>query len=89
LGGLTVDVFRQRVRLPGKCLADYLVILRRAQLEGTNSVELTTAWLARFGLNRSDKARALRHMEQAGIIRVERRGRHNPLVMILDPDARV
>jgi hypothetical protein len=71
------------VKLPGKCVSVYLILLQLARFDGTNSVVLTTARLKDFGLGRGNKARSLDHMEQAGIIRVESRGRNNPLIHLL------
>ena len=53
---------------------------RRKQSDG---LKLTAAIMKRFGVNPSAKSRSLAALELAGLIRVERRGRKNPLVMIL------
>jgi hypothetical protein len=47
-------------------------------------LNLTTAILARFHVDRYAKSRALKALEGAGLIRVERRGKKNPLVTILE-----
>jgi len=47
---------------------------------------LTGCYLRRFGLTKFDKLRALRHLEAAGLIRVERRTNRNPLVTITNPN---
>jgi DNA-binding transcriptional ArsR family regulator len=50
----------------------------------SKEVRLTTAILKRFGVNRKTKYRALKSLEGAGLIRVRREPRKNPVVTILD-----
>jgi hypothetical protein len=57
-----------------------------AALGGNRSAAVTLpgkvkAW---FALNRWSCCRGLRHLEEAGLVRVKRRGRHSPTVVILD-----
>ena len=52
----------------------------RCKLDRRPAAKLTTAFLARFGLTRNDKARGLAALEGAGLIRVERRFRSSPTV---------
>ena len=59
--------------LPGKSLAVYLAIHHRCDLEGRGTVTLPAKLLSQFGVNRNAKARALRHLEQAGLVVVERK----------------
>jgi DNA-binding HxlR family transcriptional regulator len=40
--------------------------------------------LKRFGIDRRMKARALRKLEELGLIAIERRGKRNPRVALLD-----
>jgi hypothetical protein len=47
-------------------------------------VTLTSAILRRFSVNRKAKYRGLEALEEAGLIRVERRPKKNPIVTILD-----
>jgi hypothetical protein len=70
-------------RLPGKALAVGLVLWREAGMDGSGSVKLTTAKLAGLNLDRAGKARALKGLEAAGLVHVERNGRRTPLVSIL------
>jgi DNA-binding transcriptional ArsR family regulator len=49
-------------------------------------VRLTTAILKRFSVNRKAKYRALKGLEDAGLVRVRREPRRNPVVTILLPD---
>jgi hypothetical protein len=79
--------FCRLLLLPGRAWAVYLVALLRSRLEHGKTVTLTTCSLRRFGLTRKDKHHALLHLEKAGLLLVERRGRHNPLITLLDvPD---
>lgn len=80
-------VFCQVAALPGKALAVYLVVTLRSRLERSQTVTLTSAFLARFGLSRREKARALQQLEDAGLITVERRPRRNPVVTLQEQDA--
>jgi hypothetical protein len=79
--------FCQVAALPGKALAVYLVIVRGSRIKGSPTFSLTTAFLARFGLSRREKAGALQHLEKAGLITVERRPRQNPVVTLREQDA--
>jgi len=78
-------------RLPGKALAVGLVLWREAGMDGLGSVKLTTAKLAGLNLDRAAKARALKGLEAAGLVHVERNGRHTSLVSIIvaDPSERL
>jgi hypothetical protein len=53
-------------------------------MQGRNPVELTSARLRQSGINRQDKRRALTALEAAALIHVEKRGRKNPLVHLLE-----
>ena len=55
--------------------------------DSTFDLKLTSAVLARFGVARSAKWRALRTMEAAGLIRIGSRKGKNPLVAIVEMDA--
>jgi hypothetical protein len=65
----------------------YLVLLQRTRIEHRNPVVLTTARLKQYGISRKDKCLALPALEKAGLIRVKRRGRSNPLVRLLKGEA--
>lgn len=58
--------------LPGKALAVYITLRHRCDLEGKTTVSLPAALLSKFGVDRDAKARALRVLEEAGLILVER-----------------
>jgi hypothetical protein len=50
----------------------------------SKEVKLTSDILERFGVNRKAKYRALNSLEKAGLVRVRRAPRRNPVVTILD-----
>jgi hypothetical protein len=66
-----------------KTWAVYLVICLRCRLEQSNAVTLTTCFLGRFGLTRQDKYLALTQLTKAGLIRVQKRQRRNPVVELV------
>ena len=59
-----------------------LLELDRLILEarGRNPVSLTNHHLRQYGVDRAGKWRALRKLEAAGVIAIERRGREAPLI---------
>jgi DNA-binding transcriptional ArsR family regulator len=81
---LSEPLFARLIALPGKSLGVYLILLQRSRIEKSNPVTLTSTYLSRFGLTRQDKRRALSVLEGAGLIRVEKRGRKNPLVWLCE-----
>jgi DNA-binding transcriptional ArsR family regulator len=66
-----------------RALHTFLALWHAACLKKRRVVKLTTAVLDLLGVSRSAKARALKVLEDAGLVRVERRDRRNPLVEIL------
>jgi hypothetical protein len=76
-------IFVKLVRLPRRAWAVYVVALLRSRLERTKTVTLSNCFLRRFGLTRHDKTRALPCLERAGLLRVERYTKRNPVVEIL------
>lgn len=72
-------------RLPGKSpLSVALAIWFEAGRRKSMEVTLTTAILQRFSVNRKAKYRALSSLENAGLVRVYREPRRNPVVTILE-----
>ena len=59
-------------RLPGKALAVYLILRHRRDLTGEPTTTLPARLLRDFGVDRHSKARALRALEGAGLVMVER-----------------
>lgn len=71
--------------LSGKApLAVGLAVWFEAGRRKSREVKLTTAILKRFGVNGKAKYRALKSLEKAGLVRVRRKPRRNPVVTILD-----
>ena len=74
--------------LPGKALATYLAIWDRCKLEGQGGVPVTLPnafALDPWGVDRHAKGRALRILERAGLIAVERSMGRAPRITLLDP----
>jgi hypothetical protein len=72
-------------KLSGKApLAVALAIWFQAGRRRAKRVTLTTAVIERFGIERKAKYKGLSALEQAGLVRVQREGRRNPVVTILD-----
>jgi DNA-binding MarR family transcriptional regulator len=70
-GPIPLARLQQAATLPGKALATYLAVLHQRDLSGRVIVTLSAALLTSFGIDRDAKARALRALEQAGLIAVE------------------
>jgi len=71
--------------LPGHTVSVALAVWFLAGLrDRKTNLKLTTATVERFNIDRSLKTRALKALEGAGLIKVERNGRKNPIVTILD-----
>ena len=86
-GAIPLSWLGRACRLPGaKVVAVALAVWFLSGLRGTReSLPLTGAALRRFGVDdRSAKYRALKELERAGLIRVDRRQGKNPLVTVLD-----
>jgi hypothetical protein len=71
--------------LPGKALAVAMAIwFEFGRRRRANTIILTTAILDRFNVGRKAKYKALRHLQDAGLVVVHRKPRRNPVVTILD-----
>jgi hypothetical protein len=80
----SMTVFNKLVELPGKAMAVYLLLYRKMVMTRRNPVTLTSAGLKGHGLSRWQKTNALIALEKAGLIRVGRRPKKNPLVTLLN-----
>jgi hypothetical protein len=76
------DWLERAARLPGKSMHLAVVLLRIVGAEPTHRVELSNLACERFGLNRNAKYRALRSLEDAGLIAVRRKLGRSPIVTI-------
>lgn len=72
-------------KLSGKApLAVTLALWFQAGRRRSKEVQLTTAVIERFGIDRKAKYRGLSALEKAGLVLVHRLPRRNPVVTILD-----
>jgi DNA-binding transcriptional ArsR family regulator len=78
------DWLERAARLPGKAMHLAVALLRIAAAEQVHRVSLSNLFCERFGLNRNAKYRALRSLEDAGLVAVERKLGQSPIVTILD-----
>ncbi len=84
-GPIPLDWLGRAAKLPGKApLATALAIMFEAGRRRSPVIKLTTAILQRFGVNRKAKYRALKHLQDAGLIAVHQKPRRNPVVTILN-----
>ena len=70
-------------RLPGKSLHLAMVLVFLANTANTHQVALSNLVSRQFGLTRNAKYRALGWLEEAGLIRVERKLGRCPVVTLL------
>jgi hypothetical protein len=71
-GPISLPELAAAARLPGKALAVYILIRHRCDLQGSSTVTLPSSLLRDFGISRDSKFRALKALEQRGIIQVKR-----------------
>ena len=70
-------------RLSSKAFQVGFLIWRAAGKLSKHTFALSTKCTLEFGIDVDSKGRALRHLEKAGLIKVERRSRRSPIIMIL------
>ena len=70
-------------RLPGQALAVGIQLWYRARISKSSEVGISLSRLDHLGVSRSAASRALRELEDAGLVSVVRRGGRKPLVTIL------
>jgi hypothetical protein len=80
-----MEWFRRACRLPGKALVVALAAWYRSKRQGSPTVVLTQAGLSELGVSRQAKYRALRRLEEAGLLTVRRRGHKSPEVTVIPP----
>jgi len=71
-GPIPMDQVAVAAKLPGKALALLLAVHHREALTRKRCVTLPKGLLADLGVSRDAKARGLRCLEEAGLVRVER-----------------
>jgi hypothetical protein len=81
---VAVSDIKIAVELGGSCLAVLLAILFRADTTKRRGPRLTlpTDTIALFGINKSSKQRALKRLEQAKLIEVQRSPGHSPIIKL-------
>lgn len=77
-GPIPLPWLQQAAALPGKAFHVGVVVWYLVGLTSTHTVRVTRAVLKRFGVQHETGRRALRALEQAGLLRVERQGRQSP-----------
>jgi Bacterial regulatory proteins, gntR family len=70
--------------LPGKSLAVGIVIWYLAGISKRHTIVLSNKVRKEFGVKRNSGRRALKQLEVAGLVRVERSGNKSPRVTILE-----
>ena len=78
------DWLERAARLPGKSMHLAVVLQRLATSTHTRRVALGNATCLRFGLTRNAKYRALRSLEEAGLVAVTRKLGRSPIVTLID-----
>ena len=73
-------------RLPGKSLHIGVALWYAAEVAQAVSIPLSNVYGLRFGVDRNAKYRALRSLERAGLVVVQRNRGRSPLVTILEKD---
>lgn len=84
-GPIPLEPLAEASRLPGKALAVYIALRHRCDLEGKSTVSLPAALLRSFGVDKDAKTRALRVLEQAGLIQVERTTGRAARITLISP----
>ena len=89
-GNVPHSIVRLVSILPGCSLATYMAIWDRSKLEGPGRPVTLPNAFARdpWGVDRHAKGRALRALEGAGLIAVERSPGRAPRITLLDPRVR-
>src|SRR6187399_3094149 len=72
-GPVPLPWLQRAANLPGRTLDLAIALWYRIGVEKTLTVTLTNVLLKEFGVDASAKARALVQLEQAGLVRVQRR----------------
>ncbi len=85
-GPIPLDWLGRAARLPGRSLHVAILLWYAAGLQKTARVSLSNTLARRFGIERNAKYRALRWLEQAGLVSVENNAGQAPRVTLLDPE---
>ena len=77
------DLVRGAAAFDNRGLLVWIYILHKAKLRGSDAIPLPNTSLKSWGVTPDMKTRALRRLEQAGLLRVEWRNRRSPVVTVL------
>lgn len=83
---VSFDWVERAARLPGKSLHVALSILWAAAIDSAPVVRVSRSALDRFSVSRDACYDALKHMEDAGLVRVRRLSGRRTVVTLLDRD---
>lgn len=84
-GPFPLPAFFAAARLPGKALAIWLLVHHRVRVTRKLEVTLPSKLLVSAGIDRNAKARALRELEGAGLVRVVRKIGLVPRISLIQP----
>jgi hypothetical protein len=80
-----LDPLQAAARVGGSSLAVFIAARHRADVTGAATVTLSSDFLARFGVDKHAKGRALAGLEDAGLITVERASGRSPRITLKRP----
>ncbi len=83
-GRIPMGWIERACALPGKALHVSIWLWHRARMKKRNPVTLNQSRMEHLGVKRHAASRALRQLEDAGLVSVERGQGRNPVVTILD-----
>ena len=81
-GPIPMSDIAAAAKLPGKVLAVYLAVRHRADLTRSAAVTLPASLMHELGVDKDALARALRQLEAAGLVTVERKRGRSPVITI-------
>ena len=86
-GPIPLSWISKAALLPGKSLNVGLACFYLMGLKRSHSFKLSNVVAAQFGLNKDSKARALKHLEKAGLVRCFRKQGRSVVVEVLSTNA--
>ena len=89
-GPIPLDWLAAAAKLPGKApvLVALAIRFESGRRRNAQSVKLTNKLVARFGVSRKCKYRAIKSLQQAGLIDVQQDTKKSPVVTILELPSR-
>ena len=85
-GPIPLDWISKAAQLPGKSVNAGLACWYLMGLKKTHTFKLSNVVACEFGLNKDSKARSLKHLERAGLIRCTRTTGRSVVVEMLNTD---